>query len=193
MLNLRHPYDLVFQFPRPRITSSQLVVCAAMLQKLCHKVLTLVTPDHNPIMKTMLLRTIAVAWLATQFSGLAQNATLITTIPNPYPGTSDHFGIAVVAVGDKVLVGAENDSTGLPAQAGAAYLFSSAGTLLCTFTNPIAEFQERFGFAVAAVGSQRVLIAAPHAQCSIVSQRDGVFLAGGDGNDPGQAAGGRRR
>ena len=86
--------------------------------------------------------------------------TLLTTFNNPTPAVASHFGVAVAAVGsDRVLIGAYRDDTGA-AQAGAAYLFSTDGTLLTTFANPTPEVGEAFGWSVAAVGSDRVLIGA---------------------------------
>ena len=88
------------------------------------------------------------------------NGTLLTTFNNPTPAANDLFGEAVAAVGnDRVLIGAPEDNTGAP-DAGAAYLFSTNGMLLTTFINPTLNPDDRFGNAVAAVGSDRVLIGA---------------------------------
>ena len=88
------------------------------------------------------------------------NGTLLTTFTNPTPATSDNFGNAVAAVGsDRVLIGAQFDDTGAPGT-GAAYLFRTNGTLLTTFTNPTPVIGDNFGYSVAAVGSDRVLIGA---------------------------------
>jgi hypothetical protein len=67
----------------------------------------------------------------------------------------------VVAVGSsRVLIGAAGDDTGALG-AGSGYLFSTNGTLLNTIANPMPEASEMFGFAVAAVGKDHVLIGAP--------------------------------
>ena len=88
------------------------------------------------------------------------NGTLLTTFTNPTPADADFFGASVAAVGtDRVLIGAWFDNTGASG-AGAAYLFSTNGTLLTTFTNPAPTDDARFGWSVAAVGSDRVLIGA---------------------------------
>lgn len=88
------------------------------------------------------------------------NGTLLVTITNPAPAASDAFGISVAAVGsDRILVGAYLDDSGA-ANAGSAYLFNTNGTLLTTITNPTPASGEQFGFALAAVGSNRVLIGA---------------------------------
>ncbi len=89
------------------------------------------------------------------------NGTLLTTFTNPTPAIGDQFGNAVAAVGnDRVLIGALGDDTGA-LSAGAAYLFSTNGTLLTTFTNPTPAVSDNFGTAVAALGNDRVLISAP--------------------------------
>src|SRR5438552_4142304 len=88
------------------------------------------------------------------------NRTLLTTFTNPTPASGDRFGIAVAAVGaDKVLIGADLDDQGAT-DAGVAYLFNINGTLLTTFTNPTPASGDAFGFAVAAVGLDKVLIGA---------------------------------
>jgi len=97
------------------------------------------------------------------------NRTLLPTFTNPTPATVDLFGYAVAGVGsDRVLIGAYQDNTGA-SDAGAAYLFNTNGTLLITFTNPTPVSGDYFGYAVAGVGSDRVLIGA---------YRDGASSAG---------------
>ena len=82
------------------------------------------------------------------------------TIANPTPAAIDNFGISVAAVGsDRVLIGARDDNTGA-VDAGAAYLFSTDGTLHTTYTNPTPAVRDSFGCSVAALGSDRVLIGA---------------------------------
>src|ERR1051326_6335821 len=88
------------------------------------------------------------------------NGTLLTTFTNPTLSGGAYFGSSVAAVGsDRVLIGAIDDrATAL--DSGAAFLFSTNGTLLTTFTNPAPAFGDDFGSSVAAVGSDRVLIGA---------------------------------
>ena len=90
------------------------------------------------------------------------NGTLLTTFHNPTPAASDFFGFPVAALGnDRVLIGAFGDDTGAGG-AGSAYLFSTNGTMLITFTNPTPAALELFGIRVTAVGNNRVLIGAPY-------------------------------
>jgi hypothetical protein len=89
------------------------------------------------------------------------SGTLLTTFTNPTPATADFFGRSVAAVGnDLVLVGAPNDDTA-GTDGGAAYLFNANGTLLTTFINPTPPGGDNFGWSVAGVGNDRVLIGAP--------------------------------
>ena len=88
------------------------------------------------------------------------NGALLTTFTNPTPAYRDFFGRSVAAVGDdRVLIGAEGDDTGA-SSAGAAYLFSTNGVLLKTFTNSAPADTDYFGASVAAAGTDRVLIGA---------------------------------
>lgn len=86
------------------------------------------------------------------------NGSLCTTITNPTPALSDHFGISVAVLGsDRLVIGAYLDDTGAT-DAGIAYLYRTNGTLLTTFTNPAPNAMDYFGVSVAAVGMDRVLI-----------------------------------
>jgi hypothetical protein len=90
------------------------------------------------------------------------NGALITTFTNPTPAANDAFGISVAAVGtDRVLIGCSRDDAGA-SDTGAAYLFSTNGTLLTMITNPMPYYLDLFGFSVAAVGTDRVIIGAPY-------------------------------
>ncbi|HTY86499.1 MAG TPA: tail fiber domain-containing protein [Candidatus Acidoferrum sp.] len=120
------------------------------------------------------------------------NGTLLTTFTNPTPASGDNFGYSITAVGsDYVLVGSPLDDAGAN-NAGAAYLFTTNGTLVMTFTNPTPVQDEQFGYALAAVGSDRVLIAAPWERGGA-----GAFLFNTNGTvltiftNPPSAAGGR--
>jgi hypothetical protein len=90
------------------------------------------------------------------------NGTRVATFLNPTPGAFENFGESVAAVGNNhVLIGSPNDQPGTPAPLGAAYLFSTGGLLVNTFTNPTPS-HDAFGISVAALGNNRVLIGASH-------------------------------
>lgn len=100
--------------------------------------------------------------LVATHCALGQTASLLTTFTNPAPAANDYFGGVLASVGsDRVLIGAYSDNTGAM-EAGAAYLFSTNGALLTTFTNPLPAAGDNFALAVAAVGSARVLVGAPY-------------------------------
>lgn len=81
------------------------------------------------------------------------NGALLTTITNPAPAVGDAFGSKMAAVeSDRVLIGASGDDT-FGSEHGTAYLFSTNGTLLVTFT----EFWQGFGGAVAVVGDRALV------------------------------------
>ena len=86
----------------------------------------------------------------------------VLTILNPVPGANDHFGSAIAAVGaDMIVVGATDDDEAA-LDAGAAYVFDrDSGGLLHTLLSPAPASGDQFGFAVAAVGQDKVLIGAP--------------------------------
>jgi len=90
------------------------------------------------------------------------DGTLITTITNPAPKDGEWFGYSVAGVGsDRFLVGAPNDFVETNILIGAVHLFSANGTLLDTVVNPTPANRDRFGWSVAAVGSDRAFIGAP--------------------------------
>ena len=97
---------------------------------------------------------------------------LLTTFTNPSPAYTstgfevldgDWFGATVTAMGnDRVLIGAyANDAPNGTRYAGTVYMFNTNGTLLATLPNPVATFGGSFGGALAAFGSDRILIGAP--------------------------------
>jgi len=84
----------------------------------------------------------------------------VATLYNPTPEDGDEFGQSVAAVGsDQVIVGDYRHSDYLLDDVGAAYLFDvSSGSRLRTFSNPNPAPEDHFGFGVAGVGNDRVLI-----------------------------------
>ena len=76
-----------------------------------------------------------------------RQGTLLTTIHNPTPQADDWFGFEVRGVEDKILIAAENDSTGGD-DSGSVYLFDTNGTLLTTIENPTPAENDGFGTRV---------------------------------------------
>ena len=108
------------------------------------------------------------------------NGTLVTTFTNPTPVVGDHFGWSVAAVGtDRVLVGSPWDSSSA-GNAGAAYLFNTNGIILAIFTNPPPAAFDYFGWSVAAVGNDRVLIGS-HLDDVGVTNAGAAYLFSTDG------------
>jgi hypothetical protein len=88
------------------------------------------------------------------------NGQLLGVFSNPSPATNDQFGISVAAIGSGlVVIGASRDNTGAN-DAGAAYVFTAAGALLHTITNPAPSVADYFGITVAAVGTDKIAIGA---------------------------------
>lgn len=92
----------------------------------------------------------------------SSNGVQIRTFHNPSRANGEFFGVSVAALGsDKVIIGAPLSSPPPVGRTGAAYLFQTNGTLLRTFLRPTSQPFAAFGFGVAAVGQDRVLIGAP--------------------------------
>lgn len=88
------------------------------------------------------------------------NGALLATFNNPTPGLEEQFSYALTAVGSEwVLISAIKDGTGATG-AGAAYLFDTNGVLLTTITNPAPASGDNFGFSIAALDGNRVLVGA---------------------------------
>ncbi|MBW2256674.1 MAG: hypothetical protein JRI25_19045 [Deltaproteobacteria bacterium] len=124
--------------------------------------------------------------------------TFVRTIGNPSGGSGEYFGYTIAVLGeDRLLVGAEEASGtptpsgkkkpkkgNTPPAVGAAYLFDLAtGDLLYTFLSPEPDSGDCFGSTVAAVGTDRVMIAAtgedtaaPDAGAVYLFQDDGTLL-----------------
>ena len=92
----------------------------------------------------------------------ATNGTLLTAFTNPFPPVNAEFGSSLAAVGfDKILVGAAQSDVG-GTGSGAAFLFSTNGTHLTTFTNPSPAFGDQFGNAIAVLGTDKMLLGADY-------------------------------
>ena len=89
---------------------------------------------------------------------------LVLTLTNPTPAVGDGFGSSVAAVGNNILVGVPNDDTNA-VNSGAAYLIDgTTGALLLTFTNPTPAIGDFFGYSVAAVGNNILVVLMPTTQ-----------------------------
>ena len=90
----------------------------------------------------------------------ASTGSLLRTFDDPTVTNTDVFGVSVALDGNRVLIGAFNDST-IGVGTGQAHLFdANTGALLQTFDDPTVTFQDRFGTSVALDGNT-VLIGAP--------------------------------
>lgn len=109
---------------------------------------------------TRLLQALALGGFAAVRIASAQSCSLTTTFTNSVPVAGDQFGFAVALVGaNRALIGSYLSDVGAT-DAGAAYLFDLAGNRLVTITNPTPAASDYFGYAVAGVGTNRVLIGA---------------------------------
>ena len=112
------------------------------------------------------------------------NGVLLATITNPSPAVSDQFGYSMAGVGtNRVVIGAPWDDAGAM-NAGSAYIYDLNGVLLATITNPAPVVGDQFGYSMAGVGTNRVVIGAPwddagatDAGSAYVYDLNGVLLA----------------
>ena len=88
-----------------------------------------------------------------------ETGALLVTLGNPSPDPGDFFGAAVAAVGSTIVVGAPGDDTWYP-DAGAVYVFDTAGTLLTTILSPGPVFANAFGTSIASLGDD-ILVGSP--------------------------------
>jgi hypothetical protein len=88
------------------------------------------------------------------------NGILLTTFANPTPANNDGFGIRIAVLqNDRVVIGCRYDDIGAT-NSGAAYVFSTSGTLLNMIINPTPAVGDGFGGRLAALGNDRVIIGA---------------------------------
>jgi hypothetical protein len=86
------------------------------------------------------------------------------TIPNPDPEFGDAFGYSLAVLGSgTIAVGADLDNPGQVEDAGTVYLYDGSGTLLDTLNKPAPEDFDQFGYALAAIGCNTLLIGTPQA------------------------------
>jgi len=85
--------------------------------------------------------------------------SLQSTLNNPTPVGSDHFGYSVAVSGDYVIVGAFADDTGA-GDTGSAYIYARSGTtwsLQATLNNPTPATSDFFGYSVAISGDYAIV------------------------------------
>lgn len=86
--------------------------------------------------------------------------TVRLTLDNPDPGSGDLFGWSVALTGTTALVGAPFSDL-VADNGGAVYVFDiGSGDLLATWTNPVPQPGELFGWALSEAGN-RLLVGAP--------------------------------
>lgn len=86
--------------------------------------------------------------------------TLLRTLGRPETNDSQFFGQSLAAVGtNRIAVGAPGSNLGAT-MAGAVYVYDGAGNYLLTVTNPAPQAYDFFGSSLAAVGEDRLLVAA---------------------------------
>ena len=87
----------------------------------------------------------------------ATTGSLLRTLANPTPASSDYFGYSVAIAGNSIIVGAYGDDTGA-SNSGTAYIFNaSTGSLLRTLANPTPAASDYFGSSVAVSGNTVVV------------------------------------
>jgi hypothetical protein len=111
------------------------------------------------------------------------NGALLATFTNPFPAASDYFGIALAEVGKGwIAIGAWHGNGGVP-DAGAVYLFDTNGAFLLSLTNPTPSGSDNFGYSIAALGDDRVIVGdygdnsgADFAGAAYVFKTNGILL-----------------
>jgi hypothetical protein len=95
------------------------------------------------------------------FGNYGGGTPVTTTLVPPGGATGTRFGFAVALVGPYAVVGAPGDSTLAPG-AGAVHVFDAAdGRLLQTLYSPGPVAGGQFGFSVAAVGDDQLVVGSP--------------------------------
>jgi len=88
------------------------------------------------------------------------NGTLENTFTNPSPAGLQFFGRSVLGLGSQeILIGGAYSRT--QATGWFVYRFGSSGTLLTILTNPVSTGIDSFGWSMAQLGDDRLLIGSP--------------------------------
>ncbi|HMJ67064.1 MAG TPA: hypothetical protein VK615_17100, partial [Candidatus Binatia bacterium] len=87
------------------------------------------------------------------------SGTFLRTLRSPALSREDAFGAGAAAVGsNRLLVGAPLVTSGSVTNAGVAYLFDTVTGARTTITNPAPQTGDWFGYTVAAVGTDKLLV-----------------------------------
>lgn len=123
--------------------------------------------------------------------------TLSDPTPIDVPG-NDSFGASVCGFGSDLLLVGARESHLEPNNTGTVYLYRLAGKLLATIPNPTRGGWEEFGFALAAIDSNRFVVGSPYdnhgassAGAAYIFQDTGLFYFDGviaEGAGPGGVA-----
>ena len=101
---------------------------------------------------------------------------LIRTFANPTPAAGDLFGASVASFGSNVLIGAPVIDSGSASSSGAVYLYDgNNGSLLRTFTSPTPVINDAFGYKVAGLPPDKVVVSA-RLEDSIVANSGAVYV-----------------
>lgn len=105
------------------------------------------------------------AGMAHLFQWNGEAATLLTTITNPAPGTTDQFGHSVAMLStNEFIIGADRDHMSPTiTNAGRAFVYrwnGASAVLLATVTNPLAASEDHFGQSISALSTDRFVIGA---------------------------------
>lgn len=96
------------------------------------------------------------------------------TISNPTPGNVEQFGYGVGMLGDVAIIGSRGDDTA-GTDTGIVYLIDAiTGSIARTIPNPQPTGTDNFGYSVAGVGTDKILVGAPGA---IVNGQAGAGMA----------------
>ena len=98
-----------------------------------------------------------------------EDGQLARTIATP-ASSRDALGAGATRVGTNLLlVGAPLTTVGGVTNVGVAYLFNTNGTLLRTINHPVPNTEAYFGYTVAAVGTDKMLICAPTSPAGVTN------------------------
>ena len=115
----------------------------------------------------------------------SSTGSLIATLTSPNAQTQGFFGYSVAVSGRSVIVGAPFENANGFLEAGHAYIFSTAGSLIANLTSPNAivggEVFGEFGWSVAVSGGS-VVVGAPYDNAGVESQAGHAYIFSSTGS-----------